>query len=327
MGSRILILTDHSIHSPQNSMYTIARGFNSDYRVDEVMVASRGSVENKGFFFSLDDDGVHATRVTNSFRQTDEGSYFIDNLLRVRIDEFDLVLIRFPFPVTPGFFDHLRGLIDEQKILNRPSGIERTSNKSFLLNFPDLTPPSRLLRSAEEAHAWAQELPIVVKPLSSFGGKGIVRMQGDLVDDGSNVRSYEEWVSNEHREWPALGMKFLNRVSEGDKRLVVVNGRLITSSLRVPGVGSWLCNVSQGGSSEVGEATKRELEIIEALTPELLKLGVVMFGVDTLTDDDGERVLSEVNTMSVGGIQPAEIETGQPLGIYVAEEILNYYLK
>ncbi|MEO1435382.1 MAG: glutathione synthetase, partial [Bacteroidota bacterium] len=57
-----------------------------------------------------------------------------------------------------------------------------------------------------------------------------------------------------------------------------------------------------GGSSNLTEVTEEEYSIVERVNPVLQTLGIVMYGLDTLVDDDGKRVLSEINTTSIGGI-------------------------
>ena len=49
-----------------------------------------------------------------------------------------------------------------------------------------------------------------------------------------------------------------------------------------------------------------------------------MFGADTLTDDDGKRVLSEVNTLSIGGFPHAEAQTGKPIISITIQKIIDY---
>jgi glutathione synthase len=50
----------------------------------------------------------------------------------------------------------------------------------------------------------------------------------------------------------------------------------------------------------------------------------VLYGFDTLVDDDGKRVLSEINTMSVGGLLPLQEMIGTPVVMNAATGILDY---
>src|SRR5690606_35071471 len=111
----------------------------------------------------------------------------------------------------------------------------------------------------------------------------------------------------------------------GDKRIVVVNGRIVGASLRKPAEGSWLCNVSLGGSSEASHPDEREKTIAARVHDALAPLGIGIFGMDTLVDDQGQRVLSEINTLSVGGVGPMERQHSLPISDYVADELIKYY--
>jgi len=52
-----------------------------------------------------------------------------------------------------------------------------------------------------------------------------------------------------------------------------------------------------------------------------------MYGVDTLVNDEGKRVLSEINTTSIGGLPQIEAMTGQPVVEKAAGLIWDYFLK
>ena len=49
------------------------------------------------------------------------------------------------------------------------------------------------------------------------------------------------------------------------------------------------------------------------LSPVLEERGVVIYGFDTLMGDDGRRMLSEVNTLNVGGFAEAEQVSNRPI--------------
>ena len=119
-------------------------------------------------------------------------------------------------------------------------------------------------------------------------------------------------------------MKYLKNVSKGDKRILVVGGQIMASSLRIPAVGSWLCNVSQGGKSVKSEVTMEEEDIVNTISPSLIAEGILIFGVDTLEDDDGKRILSEVNTLSVGGFPQAQKQSQRPIIKMTIDKIFKY---
>ncbi len=74
----------------------------------------------------------------------------------------------------------------------------------------------------------------------------------------------------------------------------------------------------------MSEADDHELLIEKELTPLLYEKGVIMYGFDTLVDDDGTRVLSEINTLSIGGLGPMEEMSGLPVVQIAASQLWDY---
>jgi glutathione synthase len=63
---------------------------------------------------------------------------------------------------------------------------------------------------------------------------------------------------------------------------------------------------------------------VKHITPLLTQEGIFMYGLDTLEDDNGLRVISEINTLSVGGISPAAKLSGRNLGQTYADLFINF---
>ena len=91
---------------------------------------------------------------------------------------------------------------------------------------------------------------------------------------------------------------FLPSVSEGDKRIVLVDGEVAGAINRKPGEGEFRSNLAQGGSAEAAQLTAREEEICAAMGPELKKRGLVFVGIDVI----GGEWLTEINVTSPTGI-------------------------
>ncbi len=312
-----LVLTDHSGHSDQNSVYSLVTTLAADPRCAYVDVASRGDARNHAFFRGGNAQ-VLGTRVTGALVYDAEGAAFASADRSLDPTAYDVIWLRLPHPVPTAFFAFLADLAPAPPaasgpvIVNNPAGIAQTGDKAFLQHFPDWTPPARLVRTAEETQEFLRHFPLVLKPLRAYGGKGILRIERP--DEVEKVDFTE----------PYLAMKFLQHVSEGDKRILVVNGRIMAASLRLPAPGEWLCNVAQGGKSVSAEVTPRERAMIEALSPTLLHHGICFAGVDTLVGDDGLRVLSEINTLSIGGFPQAEAQTGRPILQQTIDELFTY---
>lgn len=323
---KILILTDHKTHTINNSFYALANALLKNKSIKKVFIASKGEDRNKDFFSGKSTHfyGVRLKEKTNfnKFPKIAEKA----KLYQLTYKKFNAVLLRLPRPIHPDFFPFLEANFPPDRIVNKPSGILKTGNKAFLLEVSEFTPPIRLINNLDDLISLKSDHSTVLKPLEEYGGKGLIRVDGERVFLGnSDPISFDNFEAMYAKDpIPYLAMKFLKNVKNGDKRIVVADGKVLTSSTRYPAEGSWLCNVAQGGNAEISGITKEEEKIIDAINPILKKEGIFLYGLDTLEDDDGKRVISEINTLSVGGIAPGMEASGKPLDKIFAKQLVHY---
>ncbi len=321
----MLVLTDHRNHSAENSLYALLQKMQAHPACDFMDISSRGLEQNQVFFETLERDSLWVSRVDKNFEFTQDGSAFRQNLQERNLGDYEVIFLRMPPTKTAVFFQYLSEKYPDKIIINRPEGILTSGSKAFLVDFPEVTPPMKICRSLEDIQAFKQDYNCVLKPFRNYGGYGIVKIENDEVwVDGEQLSftAFAERLNQNPVEY--LAVKFLKNVTMGDKRIVVVDGQIIGASLRLPANNSWLCNASQGGSSNATTITSEEKEIIHRIDPVLSKLGVVMYGVDTLTDDDGKRVLSEINTTSIGGLRQIEALYNEPILERISNRLWDY---
>ena len=324
----VLILTDHSNHSKENSVYAFANAFRDHRYTNRVEVATRGIPENDVFFNNLNSHKIWAAEVKKDFRFTTDGTLFRQGMGQVSLHDYDVIWLRLPPPVDNAFLDFLDQEFSRSFIINAPAAIYETGSKEFLMNFQHVCAPMKICRSIEDIDEFKKQFPIVLKPFREYGGKGIVRMDGEVVWSENKQMTFNEFTSTFDANSTAyLGVKFMKNVTKGDKRIVVVNGKIMGASLRLPAKDSWLCNVAMGGTSFIAEIDKEEYEIIETINPILSKMGIVMYGVDTLVGDNGKRVLSEINTTSIGGLPQIARQRKLPLVEEAVDLMWKYYFK
>src|SRR3546814_8221625 len=85
---------------------------------------------------------------------------------------------------------------------------------------------------------------------------------------GANLAALTELFGQVWVE-PFMVQAFIKEVAGGDKRIVLVDGEVAGAINRMPGKGEIRSNLAAGGYAEKAELTDRELEICEALKPEL----------------------------------------------------------
>lgn len=289
-------------------------------------VASRSHRANEAFFTGVT-SSLTVTPVKEAFSYHPDGRDLLTGAHATDPADYDLVWLRLPPPLEPELLRKLERTFTTQVVINQPAGIREAGSKAFLIHFADLCPPLRLCRSVADIEAFKKRFPIVLKPFRDYGGRGIVRIDGDTVWRGRERTTFAEFVAGlPPGELDYLGVKFLPNVDQGDKRIVVVNGEIMGASLRLPPPDSWLCNVAMGGSVTPAQPDADEREIVRRIHPRLSALGVVMYGVDTLVGDDGRRVLSEINTTSIGGLVQMISSTDEPVVVRAVNQIWNYFM-
>jgi len=211
--------------------------------------------------------------------------------------DVDVVLMRQDPPFDLGYITatHLLERIQgETLVVNDPASVRNAPEKLWVLDFPQFMPPTAITRSLGLARKFlAEHGDIVIKPLHGFAGGSVFRIGAD----GRNLASLMELFNSTYRE-PHVIQKFLPEISEGDKRIVLIDGEVTGAINRVPGEGEIRSNLAVGGKAAKTGLTPREEEICAALAPELKKRGLLFVGIDVI----GGQWLTEINVTSPTGI-------------------------
>ena len=210
--------------------------------------------------------------------------------------ETDVVWVRQDPPFDIGYITaaHLLERVHgETLVVNDPRAIRDAPEKLFVLDFADLMPPTLITRSEADIRAFlAEHGEIVVKPLHGKGGEGVFRIGADA----RNLSSLVQLFAQEMKE-PFIAQAFLPAVSEGDKRIILVDGEPVGGINRVPAKGEFRSNMVVGGSATKTDLTDREREICARLGPELKKRGLLFAGIDVIGG-----LLTEINVTSPTGL-------------------------
>ena len=238
--------------------------------------------------------GAHKVSVKNQ-----AGDHFVHGDFAI-LDlgkDVDVVLMRQDPPFDLGYITatHLLERIqDETVVVNDPAAVRNAPEKVWVLDFARFMPPTMLTRSVGAARRFLEEHgDIVIKPLHGNAGKAVFK----IGSDGSNLAPLMELFNATYRE-PHVLQAFLPEVSEGDKRIVLVDGEIAGAINRRPAKGDIRSNLAAGGTAEATDLTAPEREICDALGPELKKRGLLFVGIDVI----GGRWLTEINVTSPTGI-------------------------
>ena len=211
-------------------------------------------------------------------------------------EDVDVVLMRQdpPFDLAYITATHLLERVHPRTlVVNDPASVRNAPEKLFVLDYARFMPPTLVTRSADEVRAFhARHGEIVVKPLYGNAGAAVFR----IGRDGANLGALTELFGEVWRE-PFMAQAFLPAVSEGDKRIVLVDGKIAGAINRIPGKGEIRSNLAAGGTAHATELSEREREICDALGPELARRGLIFVGIDVIAGH-----LTEINVTSPTGI-------------------------
>jgi glutathione synthase len=212
-------------------------------------------------------------------------------------EETDVVLLRQdpPFDMAYVTTTHmLERAHPRTLVVNDPAHVRNAPEKIFVLDFPELMPPTLVTRDKAEIDAFrAEHGDIVVKPLYGNGGAAVFRLTADDLNYGSLL----DFFSTSFLE-PWMVQKFLPEVRDGDKRILLVDGKFAGAVNRVPAPGDLRSNMVRGGAAQTTELTPREREICETIGPELSRRGLIFVGIDVIAG-----WLTEINVTSPTGIR------------------------
>lgn len=274
-----------------------ARGHELFFYTPDHLAFQEGKVTARGQYFTV---------------QRVQGQHVdLGDVQEVDLSDFDVVWLRQdpPFDMHYITTTHLLDLIHPNTlVVNDPFWVRNYPEKLLVLTFPDLTPPTTIARDLETIKAFkAKHGDVILKPLYGNGGAGVFRLD----QNDRNLASLHEVFTGFSRE-PLIVQKFLPDVSNGDKRVILVDGEPIGAINRVPAKGETRSNMHVGGRPEKVGLTEMDLEICAAIGPLLREKGQIFVGIDVIGD-----YLTEINVTSPTGIQ--ELERFD--GINAAEKI------
>jgi glutathione synthase len=188
---------------------------------------------------------------------------------------------------------HLLELVTpETLVVNDPAGVRSSPEKVLPLMFPDLQPPTLITRDVQRVQEFrARHGDIVLKPLHGHGGSGVLKLGRD---DG-NLEAIVE-LFNKMVPEPFIAQAFLPAVSDGDKRILIIDGAPVGAINRRPPVGAIRSNLVVGGTAEATELSPREREICARIGPELKARGLLFVGIDVIGG-----MMTEINVTSPTG--------------------------
>ena len=189
-------------------------------------------------------------------------------------------------------------------VVNSPRGLQKANEKLYILEWARWIPPTIVTNDPEKIEAFwrKQRAGVILKPLDQKGGKGIrllrkkeKRFHGIL---GQATSGKTRWV---------MAQKFIKEgLTQGDKRILLLNGKVIGAFRRLPKKGEFRANLTLGGTSRTTLLTQKEHRLVQSLIPKLKKDGLYFVGLDVVAGR-----LIEINVTSPAGITEINVLEGR----------------
>ena len=222
------------------------------------------------------------------------------------VTSFDAVLLRSDPPFDSRYLqatlllEHVR---DQCLLVNDPRALRECNEKLFPLRFPGLSPATVVsARKADLARFLAQQGGrVVIKPTDGCGGQGI--FIGDAADP--NIDAILETATDYGRRRVIAQGHLPEATTEGDKRIVLLDGEAIGAFLRRPAAGQARANLHAGGTAVPATLTARDREIVRTVGAYCRSEGLILVGLDVIGG-----WLTEVNVTSPAGFRTYARLTG-----------------
>jgi glutathione synthase len=248
-------------------------------------------------------------------RDEENNHFTLGETKREALNRFDVILLRQdpPFDLAYITSTHLLESIHPKTlVVNDPASVRNAPEKLFVMNFPQLMPPTLISRDLAEINSFRkQHGAVVMKPLHGHGGAAVFR----VMPQDMNFGSLFDMFSVTFRE-PWVIQSFLPEVKNGDKRIILVDGEFAGAVNRVPAADDLRSNMVRGGAAQATELSPREREICATLGPALRERGLLFVGIDVI---DGN--LTEINVTSPTGIRAIQRLNGPDVAAKIWDTI------
>lgn len=223
------------------------------------------------------------------------------------LSQLDVILMRKdpPFDMEYVYTSYLLERAENEGVLvvNKPQALRDANEKVFTAWFSQCAPPTLVTREYQDIRNFLkQNDDIILKPLEGMGGASVFRVSS--TDPNLNV--IMETLTN-HQTKFCMAQRFIPEISEGDKRVLVINGEPTPYSLaRIPAPGETRGNLAVGAKGVGKDLSDSDRWICQQVGPTLKEKGILFAGLDIIGD-----YLTEINVTSPTGIRELD-------GIYKA---------
>ena len=275
--SKLNPLTDTSIflaNEIQNKKYKIFYYDPKDLSVINFRVIA------KGFFIKFD--------------YTKKKFFKILNKQSLDLIKCKFILIRQDPPFNLEYISAtyiLDSIKNRVKIINNPTSIRNVSEKLYSIKYQKLMPNTLFTQNISEIKKFFKiHKKVILKPIHSHGGNDIHLL------NRFNLKLIQQFIKKHDY---IMCQKYLSKISKGDKRVFLINGKVRGAISRVPKKGSFLSNMSKGAIPINIRLTKIENKISKLIAKDLKKENIYFAGIDFID----QKLNGDINVTSPTGLK------------------------
>lgn len=234
----------------------------------------------------------------------------------------DVVFLRDNPPLDNHLLNFLDTLDGSTLFINSISGLRKANNKIYPATLSSLydsndsskqwIPLTTVSRNKEYLKKVINDYDkdkFILKPMNGFGGSGVILLDKSSKTSNYNVNSLLDfYIDKDGKNNYIILQEYIETELKGDIRIIMLNGKPIGSMRRVPAADDHRSNVHAGGHCVSHKLSPIELELCDAIGPQLVKDGLFLVGLDLM----GSKII-EINVCSPGGF--AEINDELEIGI------------
>ena len=180
---------------------------------------------------------------------------------------------------------------DKVKILNNPTSIRNVSEKLYSVKFQKYMPKTIFTQNIDEIKNFFKKYKkVILKPIHSYSGNDIHLLTS------FNFKLIKKFIKQHDH---IMCQKFIPKISKGDKRVFLINGKVCGAISRVPKKGSFLSNMSKGAKPINIKLTKIENKISKLIAKDLKKQNIFFAGIDFID----QKLNGDINVTSPTGLK------------------------
>ncbi len=177
------------------------------------------------------------------------------------------------------------------KILNNPTSIRNVSEKLYSARYQKYMPSTIFTKNIDEIKKFFKKnSSVILKPIHSYSGNDIHLL---IKFDSKVINSFIK--KHDH----IMLQKFLPKISKGDKRVFIINGKVCGAISRIPKKGSILSNMSKGAIPINIKLSKHENKISRLIAKDLKKENIFFAGIDFID----QKLNGDINVTSPTGLK------------------------